>query len=140
MAITKKELIELLNVDIAKEWAAAVQYIQHAAMITGAQFQSIQKELLVHANEEIGHSVQLTDLITQLGGTVTTDIDKRYTSEDSVEMLEQDLAGENNAISRYKERIAQANELGEYGVAKMLTEILTMEEEHARDLTAALGK
>lgn len=140
MTITKEELVKKLNEDIAKEWAAAVQYVQHAAMITGAQFQSIQKELLVHANEEIGHSIQLTDLITQLGGTVTTEIDKRYVSEDSVEMLEQDLAGEIDAISRYKERISQANELGEYGVAKMLTEILTVEEEHARDLMAALGK
>lgn len=140
MSITKEELITLLNGDITKEWAAAVQYVQHAAMITGAQFQSIQKELLVHANEEIGHSVQLTDLITQLGGTVTTEVDKRYTSDDSVEMLEQDLDGENDAIARYKERIAQANELGEYGVAKVLTEILSVEEEHARDLLTALGK
>lgn len=140
MSTNKAELIKLLNQDIAKEWAAAVQYVQHAAMITGAEFQTIQKELIVHANEELGHSIQLTDLITQLGGVVTTEVDKRYVSDDGKAMLEQDLAGENDAIDRYKARIAQANEIGEYGVAKILTEILIVEEEHARDLKAALGK
>jgi bacterioferritin len=140
MPITKSELIKLLNQDIAKEWAAAVQYVQHAAMITGAEFQTIQKEMIVHANEELGHSIQLSDLITQLGGKVTTEVDKRYVSNDNKAMLEQDLAGENDAIERYKKRVGQANQLGEYGVAKILTEILIVEEEHARDLRAALGK
>ncbi|MBT4121910.1 ferritin-like domain-containing protein, partial [bacterium] len=44
----KEELIKLLNEDLAKEFAAAVQYIQHAATITGAKYQSIQKELVIH--------------------------------------------------------------------------------------------
>lgn len=140
MPITKEELVKLLNEDIAKEWAAAVQYVQHAAMLTGPEFQSIQKELLVHANEELGHSVQLSDLITQLGGVVTTDVYERFTSDDSKKMLEQDLEGELDAAARYKTRIAQARDLNEFGVAKVLEEILVVEEEHARDLMAALGK
>jgi bacterioferritin len=138
--ITKNELIQFLNSDIGKEWAAAIQYIQHAAMLTGPEYQAIQKELLVHANEEIGHSVSIADLIATLGGAVTLEVAPRHTDASSKKMLEQDLAGEQDAIARYKIRIAQAQSLSEYGVAKILTDILSIEEEHERDLKAALGK
>ena len=59
--MTKEELIDLLNKDLTLEYGAAVQYIQHAAKVTGAEFQNIQAELVVHANEEIGHALQLID-------------------------------------------------------------------------------
>ena len=137
--MTKEELIDLLNKDLTKEYAAAVQYIQHAAKVTGAEFQSIQKELVVHANEEIGHAIVLADQISFLGGDPTVDVDKRYVADDTKEMLKQDLDGELDAVKRYKERITQAEEIGEYGLKRALEDILVMEEEHARDLQAALG-
>jgi bacterioferritin len=54
-------------------------------------------------------------------------------------MLEQDLWGEDNAITRYRERIAQAEALGEYGLRRVLEDILMQEEEHKRDIQTALG-
>ncbi|MBT4335690.1 ferritin-like domain-containing protein [bacterium] len=135
----KEELIKLLNEDLAKEFAAAVQYIQHAATITGAKYQSIQKELVIHATEEMEHANQLAIQIDFLGGVPTTDVDTRYTSDDSEEMLKQDLTGEKGAIARYKTRVKQANELGEYGLENVLKNILSMEEEHQQDLETALN-
>lgn len=137
--MTKKELITLLNNDLALEYAAAVQYIQHAAKITGASYQAIQKELIVHANEEIGHAVLLAKQINFLGGDPTADVAKRHGAGTAVKMLEQDLAGEKDAVKRYKARVVQAEKLGEYGLKRVLVDILIMEEEHARDLQAALG-
>ena len=63
MSISKEKLIELLNMDLALEYAAAIQYIQHAAVMTGAQFGDIIKELRVHASEEIAHAITLADQI-----------------------------------------------------------------------------
>ena len=137
--MTKEELIDLLNVDLTKEYAAAVQYVQHAAKVTGAEFQAMQKELIVHANEEIGHANVLAEQITYLGGNPTIDVSDRHVSDDTKEMLKQDLAGEQDAVKRYRERIVQAEELGEYGLKRALVDILIMEEEHERDLQAALG-
>lgn len=137
--MSKEEIIDLLNGDLSREYGAAVQYIQHAAKVTGAQYQSIQKELIVHANEEIGHAVILAEQIASLGGDPTVDVADRHVSNDTPEMLKQDLEGELGAVKRYKERIAQANELGEYGLKRALEDILIMEEEHARDLQTALG-
>lgn len=59
MEITLKKLLTALNKDLEWEYAAAIQYTQHAAVITGAKYESIQKELLVHAQEEMQHAVML---------------------------------------------------------------------------------
>ena len=102
MKITMKKLLAELNKDLEWEYSAAIQYVQHASTINGAQFDSIQKELLIHATEEMQHAVMLSEQIDFLGGVPTVDVEKRAISKDSVEMLKQDLWGEENAIKRYK--------------------------------------
>jgi len=139
MKITLAMLLQELNKDLEWEYAAAVQYVQHAATINGAQFDSIQKELLIHAQEEMQHAVMLSEQIDYLGGVPTVEVEKRDISPDSLEMLKQDLAGEINAIARYKERIGQAEALKEYGLRRVLEDILIQEEEHKRDIANALS-
>lgn len=140
MKITKKKLLAELNKDLEWEYAAAIQYLQHAATINGAKFDSIQKELLLHSQEEMAHAVMLSDQIDFLGGVPTVDVEKREISADGVEMLKQDLAGEDNAIKRYKQRIEQAEALKEFGLRRVLEDILIQEEEHKRDIVNALAK
>ncbi|MDO8292608.1 MAG: ferritin-like domain-containing protein [Gallionella sp.] len=140
MKTTMKKLLQELNKDLEWEYSAAIQYVQHAATINGAQFDSIQKELLIHAQEEMQHAVMLSEQIDFLGGVPTIDVEKRAISPDSLEMLKQDLAGEENAITRYKERIGQAEDLKEYGLRRVLEDILIQEEEHKRDIANAIAK
>jgi len=134
MAISKKKLLEELNKDLEWEYAAAIQYIQHAAVITGAQYESILKELVLHSQEEMAHALMLSEQIDFLGGTPTVKVEEIKTSKNSLEMLKQDLGGEDLAIRRYKERIAQAEAAKEYGLRRILEDILIQEEEHKRDL------
>ncbi|MDH4285523.1 MAG: ferritin-like domain-containing protein [Gallionellaceae bacterium] len=139
MKITMKKMLAELNKDLEWEYSAAVQYVQHAATINGAEYDSIQKELLLHAQEELQHAVMLSEQINFLGGVPTVDVEKREISGSNKEMLKQDLKGEENAIKRYKERIGQAEALKEYGLRRVLEDILIQEEEHKRDLTNALS-
>ena len=134
MAISKKKLLEELNKDLEWEYAAAIQYIQHAAVITGAQYESILKELVLHSQEEMAHALMLSEQIDFLGGTPTVKVEEIKTSRNSLEMLKQDLGGEDLAIRRYKQRIAQAEAAKEYGLRRILEDILIQEEEHKRDL------
>jgi len=140
MKISMKKLLSELNKDLEWEYAAAIQYVQHATTINGAQFDSIQKELLIHAQEEMQHAVMLSEQIDFLGGVPTVEVEKRKFSSDSLEMLKQDLSGEENAITRYKERIGQAEQLKEYGLRRVLEDILIQEEEHKRDIAGALSR
>jgi bacterioferritin len=137
-AVTREQLIDLLNDDLAKEFMALVQYVQHAAAMTGPQYDAIKAELIVHSNEEHAHAISLADQIDFMGGVPTVDVTQAHISPDSKVMLEQDLEGELDAIVRYRERIAQAEMLQEYGLRRALEDILIAEEEHARDLQDAL--
>ncbi len=133
-----KKLIADLNKDLEWEYAAAIQYVQHAAAISGAQFESIQKELIVHSNEEMQHAIMVAEQIDFLGGVPTVDVEKREIAKEAVAMLKQDLWGEDNAIKRYKERIAEAESMQEYGLRRVLEDILIQEEEHKRDLQSSI--
>ena len=134
----KTELLKELNKDLEWEYAAAIQYVQHAAVMSGPEYDSIIKELLLHAQEEMQHAVSLSDQIDFLGGTPTVDVERRKVSDQSLSMLKQDLAGEENAISRYRKRIGQAEALKEYGLRRALEDILIQEEEHKRDLLTVI--
>lgn len=138
--VTKEEFIKGLNKALEWEYAAAIQYVQHASAISGAEFDSIAKELVIHSNEEMAHAVMVADAICDLGGVPTIDVEERKISADSKIMLEQDLAGEELAISIYKELIKNAESLQEYGIRRVMEDILLQEEEHRRDLLSSLGK
>lgn len=138
--VTEKEFIDLLNEDLVLEYTAALQYIQHYSTVQGAAYDHIREHLKVHSEEEMNHAVLLSDRINFLGGVPLANIGKVETSHDSVQMLNQDLNSEREAITRYKERIIQAISLGDFGTVKILQDILEDEEEHASDLETSLGK
>ncbi|MHC4757872.1 MAG: ferritin-like domain-containing protein [Planctomycetota bacterium] len=140
MAVTIEKLVDLLNMDLELEYSAAIQYINHAAVMTGAAYGDIIKELKIHSNEEMQHAMILADQIDYLGGSPSVNVGDIHISKENNEMLEQDLAGENDAIKRYKIRIEQAEQLKEFALAQQLRAILATEQEHAMDLMQALGK
>ncbi len=117
-----------------------VQYIQHAAVIREARYDTIAKELVVHATEEMNHANMVATAIDDLGGKPTVEVQKRQTSPNSTQMLRQDLKGEELAISIYKKLITMAEELQEYGIRRILEDILMQEEEHRRDILSSLAK
>ena len=140
MTITIDQLVELLNHDLELEYSAAIQYINHSAVMTGAAYGDIIKELKIHTNEEIQHAMILADQIDFLEGKPSVIVGEIRTSQENQEMLRQDLEGEQDAIRRYKVRIEQAEELKEFALAQQLRSILANEQEHAMDLKQALGE
>jgi bacterioferritin len=140
MKVTLQQMIDLLNKDLELEYSAAIQYINHSAVMTGAAYGDIIKELKIHANEEVQHAMILADQIDYLGGSPSVNVGKIVVSEDNDEMLRQDLDGEEDAIRRYKVRVEQAEQLKEFALAQQLRNILATEQEHAMDLKQALGK
>lgn len=133
------KILEGLNIDLAHEYSALIQYIQHAAMLRGAEYFAVIPELEKHSEEEREHAVIISDLINYLGGTPTAQAGKRLTSSDNKEMLLQDLQAEYDAIRRYNERIAQFEALGLFDSAQKIRDIAKEEQEHALDLEIALG-
>jgi bacterioferritin len=140
MSINIESLVELLNKDLELEYAAAIQFINHAAVMNGAVYGDIIKQLKLHAAEEMQHAITLARQINYLGGKPSVGVGVVYVSNNDAIMLKQDLMVEEDAIKRYKERIAQAEQLKEFTLSQQLRAILAMEQEHAMDLGLALGK
>ena len=132
------DLIQLLNDDLTREYAAAIQYIQHAACLTGQEVSFVEM-LLEHADDEIKHAKWLSDHINFLGGRPTTNVNEIMTAGDSHAMLIQDKIGEQVAIDDYKMRLRQAQEVGDYGTYVILLNILRDEEEHMKEIGAIVS-
>ena len=139
-AITRQQLIDLLNEDLSREYQAIIAYINYSQVLKGAQYMNIAKELEVHAREELAHALIIAKQIDYLGGmpTVTPKVVK--TSEKAEDMLRFDLDNENTTIANYRVRVRQAEALGEYALAENIRQILVQEQEHQIDLATALGE
>jgi bacterioferritin len=136
----KAAFIDLLNEDLSTEYQSIVQYVQHIAVITGAEFLSTVDELKTHVNQEVGHAETLAEQVDFLGGVPTVNVAPVSSATDAQSALRADLALEERQLDRYRERGQQANDLGLADVAEALRPLLTQTQEHVRDLQAALGE
>ena len=138
-SITRDQLIELLNGDLAREYQAIIAYVNYSQVLKGATYMSIAKELEVHASEELAHALTIAKQIDYLGGSPTVLAEPVKTSEKADQMLRFDLDNENVTVRNYRERVKQCEALGEYAMAEEIREILRQEQEHQIDLATALG-
>jgi bacterioferritin len=138
--ITREQLIDKLNDDLSREYQAVIAYVVYSQVLKGAEYMSIAKELEKHAAEELSHALKVSKHIDYLGGMPTVAAKAVKQSEDAREMLRADLDNENETVRNYRERVKQCEELGEYGIAEDLREILRQEQEHQIDLATALGE
>jgi bacterioferritin len=138
-AFTRDDLIQALNEDLSREYQAIIAYVVYSQMIKGAAYMNIAEELEVHANEELAHALKVSYHIDYLGGTPTVTPKPVKVSDKAEDMLRFDLDNENQTVRNYRERVRQAESLGEYAIAEDLREILRDEQEHQNDLATALG-
>lgn len=138
--VTREQLIDLLNEDLAREYQAIVAYVVYSQVIKGAEYMTIAKELEKHAGEELEHALIVSKLIDYLGGEPTVEMKPVKTSDKAEDMLRFDLDNENDTVRNYRERVRQCEALGEFAMAEHLREILKQEQEHQIDLATALGE
>jgi len=137
--VSRKQLIDLLNDDLAREYQAVIAYVTYSQVIKGAAYMSIADELELHATEELQHALIISKQIDYLGGTPTVKAKTVKQSDKAEDMLQFDLDNETETVRNYRERIEQALALGEYALAENIRQILVQEQEHQIDLAMALG-
>jgi len=137
--ITRKEMIRLLNGDLAREYQAIIAYIVYSQTIKGAKYQHIAKELEKHAADELDHALKIAKQIDYFNGTPVTAPKEVKMSSHPEDMLQFDLENERVTILGYRQRIRQAEAMGEYALGEVLREIIVQEQEHLTDLANALG-
>jgi bacterioferritin len=137
--LTREQMIELLNQDLAREYQAIIAYVVYSQTMKGAEFNAIAKELKEHAAEELDHALKIARQIDHLGGTPTVVPRPVEMSSEAKKMLRFDLHNERETIANYRERIRQADDMGEFALGEVLRTIIAQEQEHEADLCDALG-
>jgi bacterioferritin len=137
--ITRKHMIRLLNEDLAREYQAIIGYVVYSQIIKGAKFQHIAGELEKHAGEELQHAIQIAKQIDYFNGTPVTTPKAVKMSDKAEDMLRFDLENERATIVHYRQRIRQAETMGEFALGEVLRKIIAQEQEHLTDLATALG-
>ncbi len=88
----------------------------------------------------MSHALKIAKQIDYLGGDpVTTPKPVKTSDQARTYMLRFDLDNEIETIGNYRQRIRQAESLGEFAISETLREIIVQEQEHATDLAEALG-
>lgn len=137
--VTREELVNLLNEDLEREYQAIIAYVVYSQVLKGAEYMNIADELAVHAAEELKHALVISNQIDYLGGMPATKPKLVKTSEKATDMLRFDLENETETIRQYRDRVRQADALGEFALAEHIRDILMDEQDHQIALATALG-
>jgi bacterioferritin len=111
----------------------------YSQVLKGAAYTDIARELEAHAGEELAHAIKIAKQIDYLGGMPCVTPKLVKTSNDPDTMLRADLENEQETVERYRERIKQAEAMGEFALSEILRGIIVQEQEHEIDLSSALN-
>ena len=137
--VSRDDLIELLNEDLAREYQAIISYVVYSQVLKGPAYMNIAAELEIHAGEELQHALTLAKQIDYLGGMPKVMPKPVKTSDKAEDMLRFDLENENETIRNYRLRVRECEALGEYAIAENIRDILVQEQDHQIALATALG-
>jgi bacterioferritin len=141
-----KQTIEILQSVLATEIVCVLRYTMHAVTATGIASESVKAEFLQHAKEEQEHMMAIAERINQLGGQPDFNpegLASRSASQyaggpDLADMIAENLVAERIAIDHYRELIRYFRD-DDPTTERMLKWILSVEEEHANDMTDLLA-
>lgn len=137
--VARQQLVEGLQQDLAGEYKALIQYIIFSQKLDKAQYMNIADQLSEHAHQELDHALAVSRQLDYLGAYPVHEPKPIEVSESNEGMLWADLRAEDETIRNYRERIRQADALGEIALAEILRGIVRQEQDHQIDLATALG-
>jgi bacterioferritin len=137
--ISRDRMVELLNEDLSREYQAIIAYVIYSQTLKGAEYNHIAQELEMHAGEELQHAIKIAKQIDYLNGDPTNKAKEVKVSKKPKDMLRFDLENEHKTLTNYRQRIRQADAMGEFALGEVLREIIAQEQEHLQDLADALG-
>ena len=136
------EVVKMLNVALSMELGSTLQYLHHHWTGEGFESESILPVFSKFSIDEMKHAEKVAERINFLGGNPTispTGVRVRK-DRDLRKMVEDDLAGEYEAIEYYRKIIKLCNGVGDTTTRLMMEEILSTAEEHTDKWETLLEK
>ena len=126
-----KKVIEFLNAALKNELTAINQYFLHSRMLRDWGITKLAEKEYKESIEEMEHADWLIDRILFLEGLPNLqDLGKLRIGEDVPEILDCDLALENDAIPLLRDAMEHSEKVRDYVSRDLFGKILDNEEEH----------
>ena len=136
--MSKKELINGLNEDLAAELGTVIRYTYQSSKAVGfdgVKFSEMMKDEIA---DELGHASFLMDAILSLGGEPTTTPQEFGKPDTLKEMIELDIKMEKADVENYVKHAQMADDLGLVEFKLKLEDMAADESGHARELSRLL--
>ena len=125
------QVIEYLNKALYNELTAINQYFLHAKMLKNWGFKELAEHEYKESIDEMKHADKLSERILFLDGLPNFQaLGKLRIGETPREILECDLALEQEALPPLREAIAYCESVADYVSRQLFVDILDSEEEH----------
>jgi bacterioferritin len=132
--MSKEDLIQGLNEDLAAEWGTVIRYTYQAGKSFGVLGVELREMFEEEIQDEFGHAAFLTDVIIDLGGEPTTMPSEFAKPKGLKAMLELDLEMEQQDVENYIKHAQLAEDLGLVELQIKLEEMAADEAGHGREL------
>ncbi len=129
-----REVVDLLNRDLATLYVLHHQYHKHLWLIEGPQFRELEQLFLMHAEEVELEAVEIGERVNALGGipaaTMRKQLEMTYFEEEPDgalpirDMLERDVEAETTIAKRLREHIRHVTTLEDWGTEDLLKQTL----------------
>ncbi len=133
----RTKAIEALNKALALEHAAAIQYGQHALLVSGLWRRVFAGFFADQSRSAQEHVLKFGEKVVALGGVPTVEVATVRQSTDLEEMLRQDLELERETMKAYLEAHAAAE--GDVALRTMLETHIESEQRDIEELERYLG-
>jgi starvation-inducible DNA-binding protein len=138
---TAKQVVALLNQDLASMYVLHHQYHKHQWLVEGPQFRELEQLFAMHAEQVELAAVEIGERVNALGGipaaTMRKQLDESYLEEEPDgklgirDMLERDVDAERTIAMKLREHIRKTTELGDWGSEDLLKATLEATEKRA---------
>ncbi len=135
----KPEVLDFIQQDLQSELTAISQYFLHAEMLENWGYKGLGKYTKGEAIGEMKHAEAVLERMLFLDGL--PNMQERYMlriGQNVIQILENDLALEYEAVARLNKAIASATAAGDNGTRELFERILKDEEGHVDFLEAQL--
>lgn len=131
--MTKQELIDKLNEDLADELGAIIQYTVYSARATGPYRPQLSQFFLAEVADEQAHAQFLANKIVSLGGTPTTTPRPVPLPDGNRAMLQEVVEAERRATAGYVQRARDAEAYGDKGLVVQIEDFIRDESSHVEE-------
>ena len=125
-----KELLDMLNMAIARELQVAIQYMWQHVLWGGVKGYATKDAFKDIGIAEMKHAEKIAERLYYLGGIPTTKPSPIIVGDDLKARIEQDIKDEQGAIELYTKIIELARKEGDEVTNLMFRHILEEEEDH----------